>query len=274
VNVPDYSAAIAACLGAGLAWFSNRRLVGWLPDDVPGAGRKQHRRPTPLAGIALLPVLVGWLLLGEDWWLAGAAAIAGFAGWLDDRGKALGRELSWRTKTLLLLLAAALAANACADPAGEPQRWLLAIGLAFVLANATNFLDNTDGVCCALSAASLLLLGGDTAACGWAALGFLPWNWPWPLLFTGDCGALALGIVAGAAASRAAAGDVALLLAVSVQLADFVQVVTARLCLGLPPWVGDRRHLTHIAMNLGVPRWLVAPLFAGALLGLTLWLGN
>ena len=49
---------------------------------------------------------------------------------------------------------------------------------------------------------------------------------------------------------------------VAVLAADFTQVVLARLMLGVPPWIGDRRHLTHIAMSLGAPRVAVAPLFA------------
>ena len=52
------------------------------------------------------------------------------------------------------------------------------------------------------------------------------------------------------------------LLPVALLLGDFVQVITARLILGVAPWVGDRRHLTHIVQNLGLPRPLVAPLFA------------
>ena len=40
--------------------------------------------------------------------------------------------------------------------------------------------------------------------------------------------------------------------------------LAARVSLGLPPWVGDRRHLTHIAQNAGVPRIAIAPLFATA----------
>jgi hypothetical protein len=43
---------------------------------------------------------------------------------------------------------------------------------------------------------------------------------------------------------------------------DFFQVITARLVIGVAPWIGDRRHLTHIAQNWGVRRSLVAPLFA------------
>ena len=100
-------------------------------------------------------------------------------------------------------------------------------------------------------------LGAEAAA--WSALAFLPWNWPRPRLFLGDSGAYALGLLVGAHSLPWANHQLA---AVAVQCADFVQVVVARLVLGVPPWVGDRRHLTHVVQNLGLPRIAVAPLFA------------
>ena len=57
---------------------------------------------------------------------------------------------------------------------------------------------------------------------------------------------------------------------VAVPVLDFGQVVAARLYLGFLPWIGDRRHLAHIAMNSGMPQVLVAPVFACAAAGLFL----
>ncbi len=81
-------------------------------------------------------------------------------------------------------------------------------------------------------------------------------------MFLGDAGAYLLGIVVATAVARASVADYRPLLAVAVQLADFAQVVIARVILGLAPWVGDRRHLTHIVHHVGVPRVVIAPLFA------------
>ncbi len=257
-------AAAAACLAFWLAWWSNRRVVGWLPDDPPGAARKQHGQPIPLAGVVLPFATAPWLAYG-DATTAGALLVATGVGFVDDRGKERGRDLDWRWKALGLGAAAALGATAAASPVNATFAWLLATLLVFVVTNATNFLDNTNGVAASLGAVSLLLLAnGDaaTAALGWAAIGFLPWNWPKARLFVGDAGAYALGTAVGIAAARGAASDMARLLAVAVQLLDFAQVVAARLALGLPPWVGDRRHLTHIVQNLGMPAPAVAPLFA------------
>jgi UDP-GlcNAc:undecaprenyl-phosphate GlcNAc-1-phosphate transferase len=258
------AAAAAVAIALAAAVWSNRRLVGWLPDDPPRPGRKQHARPVPLAGIVLVVAalpFVAWL--GSPWATAGFA-LAAATGYVDDRGKEHGRDLDWRLKALGLSLAAALAATASVDPWQAPATWLLACGFVFVLTNATNFLDNTDGVASGVAAASLLLLAPNdpaAAALGAAALAFLPWNWPRPMVFLGDCGAYALGLGTAVAVVSRWSSQPSATWCVAVQLVDFVQVVVARVWLAVPPWVGDRRHLTHIAQNLGLPRRLVAPAF-------------
>jgi len=266
VTIPEWSSAPAAAAIAALAFWLNRKVFGFLPDDPPDAGRKQHGRPVPLAGVVLLPVVAVALIATQDWLLLAAAVLASLVGYGDDRGKERGRGLPARSKGLgLLLVAALVAVRAVPDVAAAPERFALAWLLAFVLTNACNFLDNTDGVSAALCGTSLLLASGGSGAlgaAGFAALGFLPWNWPRPWLFLGDAGALLLGTLVAAASTAHLPELAATVLPVAVQLADFVQVVLARLVLGRPPWVGDRRHLTHVAQNLGLPPVLVAPLFA------------
>lgn len=269
--IPAAAATAVACAAMAAAWWCNRNVVGCLPDDPPRPGRKQHGRPIPLAGLVLVPVVAPWLWAAAAWWQLAGFVLAGFVGYLDDRQKEHGRDLDWRAKAVGLAVAAAAGATAVVSPATEPGAWLLVAGFVFVLINATNFLDNTDGVAASLAAVSLLTLGhghGAAAAAGFAALGFVPWNWPRPRLFLGDAGAYALGLVTGVAAAAGAREHAHHLWAVAVQLLDFAQVVTARVALGLPPWVGDRRHLTHIAHHLGVPRVAIAPLFATVALAL------
>jgi UDP-N-acetylmuramyl pentapeptide phosphotransferase/UDP-N-acetylglucosamine-1-phosphate transferase len=258
-------AAAAGAAATGLGELTNRRWRGWLPDDPPGPGRKQHGRPIPLAGIVLLLVLVPWLMALGAWLLAAAVAVAGGIGYLDDRGKERRKDLDWRWKAVALLLASGLVVADHRALHSGLWEMTLALTLAFVLVNATNFLDNTDGVATALSATSLLMLTGGqgpAAPIAGAALGFLPWNWPRARVFLGDSGAYCLGIaVAWALLTRWHNGPHCLA-GVAVQMFDFFQVITARLVIGVAPWIGDRRHLTHIAQNWGVRRSLVAPLFA------------
>lgn len=266
---PLLAAPLTALVLAVGIWI-NRRVRGWLPDDPPRPGRKQHDRPIPLAGIVLLPVSATWLLAERAWWLAAAAGIAAATGFWDDRGKEHGREPGWRTKAVGLAAAALAVAMATRDPLADPLGFAAVFAFAWIATNATNFLDNTDGVACALSAVTLLFAtGGEGAlgAAGAAAIGFLPFNWPRARVFLGDAGAYALGVLAAGAVAPHLGADGRGLLFVAVQLLDFAQVVLARLLLGLQPWVGDRRHLTHILQNLGLRRELVAPACAlGAVL--------
>ena len=267
----------AACVAIGE--FCNRRVIGWLPDDPPRPGRKLHARPIPLAGVLLVPTLLAWCIADQAWLALTAIVIATTIGFEDDRRKERAGPLDdggldWRVKAIGLAAAAALVAGAASDPLTEPWFFAAAFCLTFVLTNAINFLDNTDGVATGLAASSLLCLGFGTPspnwvpAAGFAALGFLPWNWPRPRLFLGDGGAYALGLSTSFAIVHVMREQPLFLLAVAVPLVDFVQVVTARIVLAVPPWVGDRRHLTHILLHRGVNRLLIAPIFTAVAVAL------
>lgn len=270
---PAPYAALASTATIGLGLWCHWRWFACLPDDPPSLPRKLHRRSMPLGGVLIAPAALPWLASGGlGWPELGALLLATAAGYGDDLGKARGDGLDWRVKGGLLLAACLLGSAHLFTPLGEPIAWLVAAAMAFVVVNATNFLDNMNGVALALAGTALLALGGDGpfAALGWAALGVVPWNWPRARLFLGDAGAYLLGMGSALAALAAAQrGELALATAaLGVQLADFVQVVTARLWLHLPPWVGDRRHLTHLLHHRGVPVWLVAPILVGVALGL------
>lgn len=262
-----YAAPLALLVGA-LALTINRRWLGFLPEDPPSLPRKRHGRSMPQAGVLLLPLSLPWLLPHAANWLEPAAlTLAAAVGYADDLAKERGQGLPWPCKAILLLGAAMLAAAAHLPPAASAGQWAWAVGLLFVLINAVNFLDNCNGVALALAAAALLVAPGSTAhvAIGWLALGLLPLNWPRAQMFLGDAGAYFLGTACGLAALRAPQfPQPSALLPVAIPLCDFTQVVFARLCLCLPPWVGDRRHLTHLLLHRGVPAWLLAPLFGGA----------
>lgn len=274
---PAWTAAVVATALIAIAVLVDRRLVAWLPLDAPGPGRKQHGRPIPLAGALLAPPLLLWMLWDPFWpgdrLGAAAVALAAAIGWIDDRGKSHGSGLDWRSKAIGLAIVAGLAAASTCDPAHAPWTWLLFAGFTFVFVNALNFLDNQNGVAAALAAVTLLTAGNGlagmlrndwTAAAAAAAIAFLPWNWPRARLFLGDAGAYALGTAAAIGVCFGLHFGPAALWLAAVPLADFTQVVAVRLWLGQRPWVGDRRHLTHRALQLGAPAWALAPLFGAA----------
>lgn len=271
---PGFAAVAAAALFAVALWV-NRHRLGFLPEDPPSLPRKLHDRSIPLAGVLLAPAALPWLWLGAtDWREPAALLLACATGFADDLGKERRDGLDWRLKGALLLVAALLGSAATTAPLALPWQWLLAAAFAFIVCNAVNFLDNMNGVALALSAVALLALGDAAAphwtALGCAALGVLPCNWPRARMFLGDAGAYLLGLACALAALRGwrQDGGAAALWPLALPLADFAQVVAARLWLQLPPWVGDRRHLTHLLHHRGVPAWAIAPLLAATAVAL------
>ena len=268
----------AALMALGLA--CHRRVRAVLPEDPPSAlGRHHHLHPTPMAGVipALLAMLA-FAVLAPSGWLLAAVALTTAVGYLDDRGKSEGQEMRWYTKGLGILVATACATVHVGlhHPQAEAQ-WLWVLVWLFAVTNAVNFMDNTDGVAAAAGGLGLLLASageGPMAFVGMAFLGFLVFNWPNPLAFLGDSGSLCLGVCLGVASldhGARASGELLHLTSLAPMVVfglDFVQVIVARLILGVPPWEGDRRHLTHVMIHLGVPRLVIAPAFAGLA-----WLG-
>lgn len=251
---------------AGLLWFhrQKRRLF---PEDPPSRGaRHQHQGPVAMLGV-IPGVGAGGILLAclPHKSVGLAVLLCAVCGYLDDRGKVQGAGLHWLHKALGLGLALALP---CFELSGSLGDGLWMFLWLFAMTNAVNFMDNSNGVCAALGGCGLLLAAGVSGPWAWCAglfLACLPFNWPRAHIFLGDAGALALGAALALASLAATEHRLgwALLLPGLVFALDFVQVISARLILGVPPWQGDRRHLTHIMMNLGLPQGLVAPCCVG-----------
>lgn len=257
------AAPVTAALTLAMLWL-NRRALPLLPFDAPNLGRKQHGARTPLAGIAMLPTISACLLANDRPAVAAVVLALGATGFVDDWHKEGRRELDWRIKALALGAGSIALAWQHANPLSDAFAFCAAASLAFVLINATNFLDNQNGALAAIAASCLLLAGGSHgpfAAAAFTALGFLPCNWPKAKCFAGDAGAYALGAcIAAQLLERPLSVDA--IAPFAVPLFDFTQVVLVRLALGLKPWVGDRRHVTHWMLAIGAPRVLVAPLLA------------
>jgi UDP-GlcNAc:undecaprenyl-phosphate GlcNAc-1-phosphate transferase len=262
-------AAPVSLLLLGLGVYCHRHWLAIFPEDPPGTGRHLHDAPTPMAGWVPVVVALGALgYAGVSWWVVAGIAVASLTGYLDDRGKSKGREMemSWRRKGVLLLVATGLVLVETSVERETLPQIVLAFLWIFAVTNAVNFMDNTDGVASSLGALGLLFVSSGVGAVAWAAfafLGFVPGNWPRPRVFLGDSGALGLGMCLGWVTLPSPDFDVLLpsLLPIAIFALDLTQVILARVVLGVPPWVGDRRHLTHISVNLGLPKVLVAPVF-------------
>ncbi len=277
------SLALALCATPLAARAARRLGIVDHPDrsDRPGA-RKTHARPTPpLGGAAIflafaLPVGAGARALDQAPqalpFLAGAAVM--FAtGLFDDLRKATFRP---RWKLLGQIAAAAIAVwgGARADVLGAavPNAILSALWIV-TIANAMNFLDHADGVAAGvgLIATGLFLwvalaLDQTAIACALAALagaqaGFLAYNFPPASVFLGDAGALTIGYALGALTlleayvTRGSPGLLPVLLppiVLALPLFDMAAVVLARALSRRPIYEGDRNHLHHRLVRLGM----------------------
>lgn len=229
---------------------------------------------------------------GEGWALLTGLGALHALGLVDDR-RALG--------PLPKLAAMAAVAALWVGPGGTralvlldgafPGGWLLSHALTalWVLAvvNAMNFLDNADGLSAGVGAvaagvfAALAAAGGQWFVAGLCALllgglgGFLWFNRPPARLYLGDGGSLVLGgLLAVVSVRLTYAGDTpggvapahavfVPLVVLAVPLYDLVSVCVIRLRRGASPMTGDRNHLSHRLVRLGLP-----PAAAVAVIGL------
>ncbi|MEO0481694.1 MAG: MraY family glycosyltransferase [Planctomycetota bacterium] len=253
-------------------WHTKRSPI--FPEDIPTQARKTHEGAIPLVGVIPATVLIGGLIWIQEYWIASAAFVAAAIGFFDDRRKTdEPTDGFWKTKALALFGAAGLVTIGLAFNCTLVWwEYPIAFGIVFVVTNAFNFLDNQNGVLLGLIAVAGTFLAWLDPPAGFvvagAALAVLPFNWPKGRVFVGDCGAYSLGLSV-AALSLGHTPDrwwsdekcTPYFAVVLVPLLDFTQVVIARLWIGIAPWIGDRRHLTHIVLHRGVPAALIGPIF-------------
>jgi UDP-GlcNAc:undecaprenyl-phosphate GlcNAc-1-phosphate transferase len=297
VLIATAAGSVVACLATPpMAWLARR--LGLL-DRSPG------RAIALLGGCAVAAgTLVGvlpYLRHGGGLQIAGLSALAlgalvtVAAGLLDDRsGLSPGRKFIWQ-------LSATAGAGLCLAWLGVhldlflhwPPLPIMLLTVVWVVAitNAVNFLDNMDGLCAglgaiaALSLAAINMRSGErtvavvAAALGGACLGFLPYNWPHARIFLGDTGSMLIGFLLAALSvmgvyTRGAQVPVFAvftpLFVLGVPVLDCALVVLLRLHARHPPWIGDRRHISHRLVHRGMhPAAAVATLWAaGAMCGL------
>lgn len=265
------------------------------------AGYKGHARPTPLlggiavaaatiVGLVAASISTGTLPVPSIQALVAGAAVILAAGLVDDiRGLAPANKLAWQ-------LAAAGAAGLALAMLGVhldlfltwarlPMILLTAVWVVGIT-NALNLSDNMNGLCAGLGAIAAVTLAAlnwrngelgvaaAAAALGGACLGFLPYNWPRARIFLGDTGSMFIGFLIAALSvmgvyTRGATIPVLAVYApfflLAVPLLDSLLVVALRLRIGHPPWIGDRRHISHRLVRRGMrPATAVAVLWAAA----------
>jgi len=144
------------------------------------------------------------------------------------------------------------------------------------MTNAFNFLDNMDGlsagiaaICLVLLAFASLLAGESGAAVLCLAIfgalcGFLLYNLPPASIFMGDAGGLFLGFITSTLSVYLSQiyGSTGLesqlqwapLLILAIPIYDFTSVNYLRIRSGHLPWIGDKNHISHRLVRLGLSR--------------------
>jgi UDP-N-acetylmuramyl pentapeptide phosphotransferase/UDP-N-acetylglucosamine-1-phosphate transferase len=279
--VEPFIAAFLFCLvltPAVIRFASTRRLFD-VPDD-----RKIHTAEIPrLGGVAIMgALLISTLLIaGADtlihlrYFLAGLLILF-FVGLWDDMQpvspfvKLLGESIpiilmSWFNRIPLHELA----------PASE---WLLTmelpatIFLSFWIVNAFNLIDGINGLAGCIGLIALCGMGimGEpdvyhlSFAFAGALLAFLFFNFFRPKIFMGDCGSLPIGYTLAFGMTQLSFHNhvdnnavflkepiIAFSLMI-VPLFDMVRVFVIRIQRGKNPFKGDRNHLHHMLLEIGL----------------------
>lgn len=252
--------------------------------DVPG-GRKVHEHPVPrIGGLAFA---IG-ACASIAWWgtkdattlsvLLGGMIIVGFGVW-DDRV-----DLGYRTKLVGQLLGA-LAVVLGGDiwfttlpflPELETPAWagmLFTIVFLIGVSNAVNLTDGLDGLAGGLSfltlsgIAYLAYLSSDaivlmlTVPFLGALLGFLRYNTYPARIFMGDGGSQLLGFMMGVLgilltdSSRGPFSPSLVLFLLGLPFLDTLGVTGQRLAEGRSPFVGDRAHVHHKLLRVGLTHY-------------------
>jgi UDP-GlcNAc:undecaprenyl-phosphate GlcNAc-1-phosphate transferase len=272
--VPILVVGFAASLGLTPV---SRRLAMWLGVvDKPNQRKIHHDHKPLMGGLAIYVALAASLLLFSPpqhlrelgGILAGAAVLA-LIGLADDR-----YNLGIRIR-LVAMTAAALGLVLTGIQIQLFRTPFLDIPLTILwvltLTNATNFMDNMDGLTAGFTTIAafffmviaftqgLTLVTSLAAALMGSAVGFLIYNFNPSSVFMGDMGALVLGFMLAVLGIKLKFGtqppDVTWmvpLLVLAVPLFDITLVVVTRLLEGRPPTQAGKDHTSHRLMSLGL----------------------
>jgi UDP-GlcNAc:undecaprenyl-phosphate GlcNAc-1-phosphate transferase len=263
---------VAVC-SALLTYFLARWSVAWGLIAVPSESR-WHKLPTPnTGGIAILvSCAMAYFLLapGKHAIIAAAGAALGIAGMLDDRVHfPPGIKLMCQSVCAALVLMSGLVL-----PVSPWSGLNLAITFLWLIGitNATNLIDNMDGLCGGVIAIiALFRIGatfpaGDSSALTMLSIlaggyaGFLVFNWKPARIFMGDCGSMfggfslaALCLVDNGTRTPPSVQWLGYLaLTFLYPMFDTFLVSIARTARGQSIAVGGRDHSSHILVRNGL----------------------
>lgn len=260
-----------------------RAAVRWnLVDSPDRDARRVHSRPVPQGGgLAIFVAFWGAVVLGGLWepelwgWLAASAVILG-VGLLDDRYTlSPAWKLAGQVGAAGILVATGTRIEFLSNPFGDMLYlgvWGIPLTILWLVTviNVVNFIDGLDGLAAGvtgIAAGPLAVLafhtGQPTAGLlamvlAGAAIGFLPHNFNPARIFMGDSGSLFLGLILGAVAVDGAfKGATAITLGVAVlalglPLFDAAFAIVRRFASGRPVYEGDRGHVHHRLLDLGL----------------------
>lgn len=276
------------------------RRRGWL--DQPDGTRKLHALPVPrCGGVAMFVAFAGaWTAatalpstgeLDSALPLLWAATLVMLVGFVDDvRGLSPLAKVTGEAAAALLLWFAGYRVETIGLPwGGVVDLGALALPVTLVwivgMSNAFNLIDGLDGLAAgvALVATGTLVAvaaanGRDTtlvltAALAGALLGFLRYNFNPAKVFLGDSGSLTVGFLLAAFAvggnlkSRTMIAVAVPLVALALPIFDASLAVLRRLIRGGAVTRGDRDHIHHRMLRLGLtPRRAVMLLYGVSVL--------
>lgn len=276
---------IAAALSGIATPFVKRLACKWGVVDVPGDRRRIHTKTTPLmGGVAIYLSFILVLLLVKDMELkkrmgiiiGGTIITAG--GLLDDKYNLKPViKLCFQIAGTLALISSGVMIRFITNPLWGDES--LSIGLLSIpitilwvvgITNALNLIDGLDGLAAGIACISsftilvVALMNGRSSAavmsailCG-AILGFLPYNYNPASIFLGDTGSQLLGFLLATIAMEGAIKSAAVfsiavpILALGLPISDTLFAMIRRKVNGKPIMQGDRGHLHHRLLDMGL----------------------
>jgi len=260
--------------------------------DVPMDERRIHNKPIPRLGglaiylsfIIILGVAIAFNIIpeGDNTRVLGiviSTTIITLGGAIDDTCTLKPwQKLSFQLVAAIILIAFGINITKITNPTSSMSQYLdigilsypLTIFWVIGITNALNLIDGLDGlsagvsfISCATILIIALLQGRVEAAvpaailCG-AILGFLPYNFNPASIFMGDTGAQLLGFLLAAISMRGAiksatAFAIAVpILAIGLPIYDTLFAMIRRKVNGKPISQGDRGHLHHRLLDMGL----------------------